>query len=178
MELRSTSKGTRVGNGGTAQLSNLRETTNGDLDYVDGYDEVPVEMQEKIKRALDQGHIDDEDWKGDVEYNRPGQKGMRKPAPRKKKGADDLTSGKDDSDEAETSPQKASKKRGRARKEVGDDEEPTPKKVKAAPKEGKKGDDVEEPAPKTTKAAAKKAKKDETNGHEPALKKTRTTTRK
>lgn len=42
----------------------MRETTNGDLDYVDGYDEMPAEFQEKIKRALDQGHIDDEDWKG------------------------------------------------------------------------------------------------------------------
>lgn len=47
-----------------AQIENLRESTNGDLDYVDGYDEVPPEMQDKIKRALDQGHIDDEDWKG------------------------------------------------------------------------------------------------------------------
>jgi hypothetical protein len=31
---------------------------------VDGYDEVPDEYQEKIKFALENGHIPDEDWKG------------------------------------------------------------------------------------------------------------------
>jgi hypothetical protein len=31
---------------------------------VDGFDEVPEEYQEKIKFALENGHIPDEDWKG------------------------------------------------------------------------------------------------------------------
>lgn len=31
---------------------------------VDGFDEVPAEYQEKIKFALENGHIPDEDWKG------------------------------------------------------------------------------------------------------------------
>jgi hypothetical protein len=35
-----------------------------DLDLLDGYEELPQEHQEKLARALDQGHIDDEDWNG------------------------------------------------------------------------------------------------------------------
>lgn len=37
--------------------------TNGDMDFVDGYDDLPEELQEKVKRAIEQGHVDDEDWK-------------------------------------------------------------------------------------------------------------------
>lgn len=40
------------------------------MDFVDGYDELPPEVQEKVKRALEQGHVDDEDWNGDKECNR------------------------------------------------------------------------------------------------------------
>lgn len=35
-----------------------------DMDMVDGYDELPDEVQEKVKRALEQGHVDDADWNG------------------------------------------------------------------------------------------------------------------
>ena len=31
---------------------------------LDGYDELPPEMQEKILRALKNGHVDDSEWKG------------------------------------------------------------------------------------------------------------------
>lgn len=31
---------------------------------LDGYDELPPEAQEKIKFALQHGHVADEDWKG------------------------------------------------------------------------------------------------------------------
>ena len=47
------------------------------MDLIDGYEELPKEWQTKVKRALEQGHVDDEDWAGDVECNRPGQKGYR-----------------------------------------------------------------------------------------------------
>lgn len=33
-------------------------------DLIDGYDEISEENQEKVMRALEQGHVDDEDWKG------------------------------------------------------------------------------------------------------------------
>lgn len=34
------------------------------MDLIDGYDELPSDAQEKVKRALEQGHVDDEDWNG------------------------------------------------------------------------------------------------------------------
>jgi hypothetical protein len=40
------------------------ETSGGDTDMVDGYDTLPSEMQEKVKFALENGHVPDEDWKG------------------------------------------------------------------------------------------------------------------
>jgi hypothetical protein len=45
------------------QVENLIETTGGDTDYVDGYDELPPEFQAKIDYALKNGHVADEDWK-------------------------------------------------------------------------------------------------------------------
>lgn len=35
-----------------------------DYSVLEGYDDLPEEYQEKIRKALSQGHIDDEDWKG------------------------------------------------------------------------------------------------------------------
>ena len=35
-----------------------------DPELIDGYDELPESAQEKVKRALEQCHVDDEDWNG------------------------------------------------------------------------------------------------------------------
>jgi len=34
------------------------------MDLVDGYEELPPDVQDKVKRAIMQGHVDDADWKG------------------------------------------------------------------------------------------------------------------
>lgn len=47
-----------------AQIENLKIKSEGNMEYVDGYGELPEEWQVKIVRAMEQGHIDDEDWKG------------------------------------------------------------------------------------------------------------------
>lgn len=47
-----------------AQIDNLIETSGGDTDMVDGYDELPEEFQEKVQFALKNRHVPDEDWKG------------------------------------------------------------------------------------------------------------------
>ena len=44
------------------QISNLKASIEDDPSQLDGYDELPVEYQEKVVNALEQGHIDDEDW--------------------------------------------------------------------------------------------------------------------
>lgn len=46
------------------QLANLIEDSGGDTDMVDGYDELPANLQEKVDFALENGHVQDEDWKG------------------------------------------------------------------------------------------------------------------
>lgn len=53
-------------------LQNIKESIGGegededslDFDALDGFDEVPLEMQEKIKTALVKGHVEDEEWNG------------------------------------------------------------------------------------------------------------------
>ena len=44
------------------QISNLKDSIEGDPSQIDGYDELPEDVQEKLVRAVEQGHIDDEDW--------------------------------------------------------------------------------------------------------------------
>lgn len=46
------------------QLTQWQEVTDGDMELVDGLEELPEELQEKVIKAIDQGHVDDEDWKG------------------------------------------------------------------------------------------------------------------
>lgn len=84
-----------------AQIKNLKETIEDNLDYLDGYDELGPELQGKVERALKEGHVDDSDWCGvcvqqsyksygnanlaeDVDQNRPGEKGVRISASKKK----------------------------------------------------------------------------------------------
>lgn len=80
----------------------MKEATENNFDLLDGYDELSEDVQQTVRRAFEQGHVDDEDWKGvfcpatvspvyfadinqDVEQNRPGAKGFRSPAVKKKK---------------------------------------------------------------------------------------------
>ena len=44
------------------QISNLKTSIEGDPKELDGYEELPEDLQKKVDRALEQGHIDDEDW--------------------------------------------------------------------------------------------------------------------
>ena len=45
-------------------VGNMKEESNMDPDLLDGYDELTPELQEKVMRALEQGHVDHDDWKG------------------------------------------------------------------------------------------------------------------
>lgn len=35
-----------------------------DMELVDGYDILPEDLQEKVKRALEEEHVDDDEWNG------------------------------------------------------------------------------------------------------------------
>lgn len=45
-------------------LHNWATNCEGNMDLVDGYDDLPADLQAKVKRALEQKHVDDEDWNG------------------------------------------------------------------------------------------------------------------
>lgn len=47
-----------------AVIHNWWEDAEQDYDRIDGLDEVPEEVQETAKRALQQGHVDDADFAG------------------------------------------------------------------------------------------------------------------
>ena len=38
--------------------------SEGNMEYVDGYEDLKPENQEKVKRCIERGHVDDSDWKG------------------------------------------------------------------------------------------------------------------
>ncbi|KAI9876226.1 MAG: hypothetical protein M1830_006977 [Pleopsidium flavum] len=148
------------------QLANLNDTIGGNFNFLDGFDEITEEMQDKVTLALKEGHVDDHDWNGDVEYNRPGMTGMRKRTP-KKKQADEVAENSD-GNESPTKP--APKKRARAKKVAEDEgdgvpEEPAVKKTKAGTKRRIKVEvaendaDPEEEVPAPTKKTKGKSKK-------------------
>ncbi|MCJ1307438.1 hypothetical protein MMC25_001084 [Agyrium rufum] len=124
------------------QIENIKEAIEDNLDYLDGYDEVNADSQAKIRKAFEDGHVADEEWKGDLAMNRPGKKGFRSPAA-KKAIRDAKKAAKEDEEAAETTPIKApSKKHGRGKEnDAEDDEEPMPtKKRKPSSKTTKKAD--------------------------------------
>ncbi|KAI9885933.1 MAG: serine/threonine protein kinase psk1 [Watsoniomyces obsoletus] len=145
-------------------IANLKEVIEDNVDLFDGYDELPEPEQEKMRRALEQGHVDDDDWKGDLELNRPGMNGFRKRTPKKKAANPDeeMPDATQDGTEPESPTKKpAPKKRGRAVK------------AKAEPKteedNGIKNEvdhSEAEPAPKKRGRAAKKPKMEEEDDEE------------
>ncbi|KAL2210263.1 zf-PARP-domain-containing protein [Sarocladium strictum] len=129
-----------------AQIGTLRELCDmgdGEYDYniIDGYDEMEdhPDVQEKIRRCVQQGHIDPEDFNGDPEKNKPGVKGIHLTAKQKeKRDREAAAAGGADSDE-DTKQVKPKAKRGRKKAEddEDEDEQPLPKKTKTA--KGTKG---------------------------------------
>ncbi|KAJ8114348.1 hypothetical protein OPT61_g3751 [Boeremia exigua] len=155
------------------QVENLIESSGGDTDMVDGYDELPDEYKEKIDYALENHHIHDDDWNGDVEANRDGRTGMRLTKAELKKKAKEAGEDADSDD-------KPKQKRGKKAKAKANDEEdeedeapaPAPRKgTKAAKKEDSDAEDA--PAPKKRGRPTKKEADDEDEA--PAPKKVRAT---
>ena len=46
------------------QIQNLKESIEDNIEYLDGFDELSPDLQAKVSRALEQGHVDDSDWRG------------------------------------------------------------------------------------------------------------------
>ncbi|KAJ5235085.1 uncharacterized protein N7469_004253 [Penicillium citrinum] len=186
-------------------LQNIKESIGGegededslDFDALDGFDEVPLEMQEKIKTALVKGHVEDEEWNGDVEFNRPGMRGMHARKPRAKKESKDASpkktksaateNGKTAEAESEAEAQSPAKTKGKAKGKKGTEntkeasngeKKPTGKRKKADPApeaaaiDGDENDDEKQPAPKRTRATrTKKEVTKEENDEAPQIEK-------
>ncbi|KAJ5792754.1 uncharacterized protein N7503_008732 [Penicillium pulvis] len=128
------------------------EMCDGKPDYslLDGYDEIPEEFQEKVRRAVENGHIDDEDWKGDIEMNRPGCRHFRVPGKRAAKGKQDEKETESPSKaDAEDKPKKA-----RASKKDAD-ATGTPIKTDAEEAKPKKARATKKAVPATTESPSK-----------------------
>ncbi|KAL1872383.1 serine/threonine-protein kinase M1 [Diaporthe australafricana] len=129
------------------QIENLRDDIQSgdsyDFDMIDGYDEISdhPELQAKIRTAMIEGKIADEDFNGDPEYNMLGQAGIRGRSSAK---------GGEDQDGDGTPAKKPAKKRGR--KKAGDDAD----------------EEEEQEAPPTKKARKSKVKKEESDDEEDA----------
>ncbi|KAI3397803.1 hypothetical protein diail_10336 [Diaporthe ilicicola] len=143
------------------QIENLRDDIRQgdsyDFDMIDGYDEIGdhPELQAKIRSAMIEGKIADEDFNGDPEYNVLGQSGIR-----------GRTSAKNTEDQnGDTPVKKPAKKRGR--KSAGNDadeeeqeapESPPAKKARKS-KVKKEADDEEDDAPVKAPKGRVRAKK-------------------
>ncbi|KAI1610464.1 hypothetical protein EDD36DRAFT_326768 [Exophiala viscosa] len=130
---------------------------------LDGYEEISIEAQEKVKFALQHGHVADEDWKGEPELNRPGMKGINKRTPKAKKTADE--DGETPAAGGDETPTKPKAKKARAKKvkaEADDDEDelgsPPPKKKSAPRKRKVAEEDADEEAAEKPKKKSRARK--------------------
>ena len=46
------------------QIANLKKEIENNLEYFDGYDTLPKDVQAKVRRALEVGHVSDAEWAG------------------------------------------------------------------------------------------------------------------
>ncbi len=46
------------------QIANLKKAIANDATELDGYEDLPEDFQEKIRNAVQEGHVADEDWGG------------------------------------------------------------------------------------------------------------------
>ena len=42
----------------------MNDVIEHNFDLLDGYDELPKDLQDTVRRAFEQGHVDDADWRG------------------------------------------------------------------------------------------------------------------
>ncbi|KAF8429681.1 hypothetical protein EV426DRAFT_131237 [Tirmania nivea] len=108
---------------------------------LDGYDELPEAEQAKVRRALEQGHIDDEDWRHEEGGNRQAEK--KSPGAKKGKGKKKNEDEEDDEDHKEGPADVPKEKKKIEKKETA--KKPSAKKIPEVteqadkPQEGKAG---------------------------------------
>ncbi|MCJ1432455.1 hypothetical protein MMC27_001811 [Xylographa pallens] len=173
------------------QIANLNKEIEGNLEYLDGYEDLNDDDKAKVRQALADGHVSDEDWRYDIEMNRPGKKGFRSPAYKAQQKADKKASrdeafptAAEEQDANATPPKLSPKKRSLIKVEVDGEEdgaaEPVAKRKRARVKK-ESNTEVEahnaaEAAPQTSRSRSEKKMIHEANygtGGQEELKKPR-----
>ncbi|MCJ1392687.1 hypothetical protein MMC18_005558 [Xylographa bjoerkii] len=158
------------------QIASLKKDIEGNLDYLDGYEDLNDDDKVKIRQALADGHVADEDWRYDVEMNRPGKRGFRSPAYKAQQKADKKAA--EEQDLGATPSKPPPKKRSRTKKENDSEEEGTSeqvvKKKRARVKKESNSEaevrNVAEEATKTSPSRVKKERVDhDANGEEDSI---------
>ncbi|ETN44166.1 uncharacterized protein HMPREF1541_10716 [Cyphellophora europaea CBS 101466] len=143
------------------QIENLQYMLEGldlekddEMEVIDGWEDLTPENQEKLRQAIRVGHIDDSEWRGDPEFNRPGMKGINRRTPKKSPTKEDAT-------EEAVGPTSPTKTKSRKRKagDNGDNAELAPKSGKSKKLKVEDEDELNdnEPVP-VRKSRGKKAK--------------------
>ncbi|KAL9613846.1 MAG: hypothetical protein Q9167_001644 [Letrouitia subvulpina] len=132
------------------------------VENLDGYEELDPASQGKVRTAIEVGHVSDDDWKGDLEMNRPGKRGFRVKQPKKAKEekpghTSDEAIAEDDTNK-HTSKENENEIKQEDLKSEEITEKPKSRKSKAAKREIKIKHEESEPVP-ARKEPVSKAKK-------------------
>lgn len=155
------------------QIGNLNKDIEGDPSQLDGYDELPEDFQIKVANALEQGHVDDEDWGWDIEMNREGKNGYLTLEGKRRLKAEAQALKEEAAGEGSASPSKTdTKKRPHVKDDpdaegAAENEGPATKKIKPRTKKGPEiknedadgGSENDGPATQKTKSRTKKEPK-------------------
>jgi hypothetical protein len=113
------------------------------MELLEGFDELEPEWKEKVMRAIEEGHVDDEDWRGGPDRNYA----VKTPVSRRKKEAED------DGVAPESGPKKT---KSRKRKAVKEEEEAPVAEVPAIEAPAVEADDAKPAKKRSKRVAAKK----------------------
>ncbi|CAO3670842.1 unnamed protein product [Umbelopsis ramanniana] len=145
-------------------LENLKSLDDVEEDLI-GFSELHEEDQERVKAALEEGHVSEsEEPEGDEEEKKEEEKKAEKPKPKAKAAGKKAAAKKEE--DAEAKPKKATK--AKTEDQDQDKEKPEPKKRGRKPAAAKDdGEDAPKPAPKK--------RKNDTKDEEPTASKRKTT---
>jgi hypothetical protein len=152
------------------------------MELLEGFHDLDDEQQAMVKHAIEEGHVADEDWRGDPQQNRPGKRGKFTRTPVKRQAKEESVGG----DTPDPTPKKSKTRKKAIKKEApADDADPqvdaeTPRKpARTRKKRVKVEEDVvkveevdpafeptEQPARERTRRAAAKTQTTALDTHE------------
>ncbi|KAK7203736.1 hypothetical protein BZA70DRAFT_58475 [Myxozyma melibiosi] len=90
-------------------MENIKKSLDNLPDDLDGYSELDADKQQEVAKALEDGHISDDVYKGDVSLNRLGAKKPRASKTKKEGKAEKQETAKEEAADEETGKEKSEK---------------------------------------------------------------------